>query len=142
MKITYDPQVDVLSILFKNTSAQRSEQKKADTSFEYDKDGDIVAINVFNASQITNPLAVEYSVSLSASGSSTPTLPSNDSVPTTKLESSEEVDSVSLKQRQAFFKLPIEERRRILEKQATEMVNYYQQNLEWKEFLAGDIVDI
>lgn len=52
-----------------------------------------------------------------------------------------ESESLSLDQRQAFLKLPIEERRRILEAQAEKMISHYQEDSEWKELMAGDIID-
>lgn len=49
--------------------------------------------------------------------------------------------SLSLAQRRAFMQLPLEERRRILAQQAEEMTVPYQQNTEWQEIQAGDIVE-
>jgi hypothetical protein len=54
--------------------------------------------------------------------------------------SSEEI-SPSLKQRLAFLKLPMTERRNILESQAEIMHSHYQQDSEWQELMAGDIID-
>ena len=47
----------------------------------------------------------------------------------------------SLKQRLAFLKLPMAERRHILESQAEIMLSHYQQDSEWQELMAGDIID-
>ncbi len=47
----------------------------------------------------------------------------------------------SLDQRFAFLKLPMAERRQILESQAETMVTHYQQESEWQELMAGDIID-
>jgi hypothetical protein len=76
----------------------------------------------------------------------TPNLPIGQSVEVIVLVpdtnySSEQGQSLSLEQRIAFLKLPISERRRILQVQAESMVTHYEQNSEWKEFMAGDIVD-
>ncbi|EAZ93041.1 hypothetical protein [Crocosphaera chwakensis] len=49
--------------------------------------------------------------------------------------------TLTLEQRRAFLKLPLSERRRILSQQAAEMEKHYQENTDWKEFLAGDIID-
>ena len=49
--------------------------------------------------------------------------------------------SPSLKQRLAFLKLPMTERRNILESQAEIMLSHYQQDYEWRELMAGDIID-
>ena len=43
--------------------------------------------------------------------------------------------------RQAFLRLSLEERRRILAERAEAMKEHYEQDPEWKEFLAGDIVE-
>jgi hypothetical protein len=53
----------------------------------------------------------------------------------------DEEQSISLEKRQAFLKLPLAERRRILENQAEIMVSHYQQNSDWQELMAGDIIE-
>ncbi|MEM9907564.1 MAG: hypothetical protein AAF921_21350 [Cyanobacteria bacterium P01_D01_bin.44] len=50
-------------------------------------------------------------------------------------------DEIALEKRYAFLKKPLEERRRILAEQAETMQFHYEQNTEWKELMAGDIVD-
>jgi hypothetical protein len=50
-------------------------------------------------------------------------------------------DLLTLQERYAFLKLPLAERRRILAEQAEAMQAHYQQNPEWKELMAGDIVE-
>jgi hypothetical protein len=52
-----------------------------------------------------------------------------------------ENQSLSLEQRLAFLKLPMAERRRILESQAETMISHYEEDSEWKELMSGDIVD-
>jgi len=52
-----------------------------------------------------------------------------------------EEQTLSLEQRQNFLKLPMAERRRILESQAEELVQHYQQDSEWQELMAGDIIN-
>ena len=49
--------------------------------------------------------------------------------------------SSTLEQRLAFLKLPMIERRRILESQAETALAHYQQNSEWQELMSGDIID-
>jgi hypothetical protein len=39
MKITYDPEVDVLCILFSNASIEESDENKPGVILDYDKDG-------------------------------------------------------------------------------------------------------
>lgn len=41
--------------------------------------------------------------------------------------------------RQAFMKLPIAERRRILAEQAEAMAEHYEQDLEWREWVNFDV---
>ena len=53
----------------------------------------------------------------------------------------EEGQSPSLEQRLAFLKLPIAERRHLLESQAEIMLSHYQQDSEWQELMIGDIID-
>jgi hypothetical protein len=47
----------------------------------------------------------------------------------------------ALAERRALLRIPLAERRRILAERAEAMVDYYQQDGEWKEFLTGDIVE-
>jgi hypothetical protein len=56
-------------------------------------------------------------------------------------ESSAEEQTLTLKQRQDFLKLPMSERRLILESQAEAMLAHYQEDSEWQELMAGDIID-
>ena len=53
----------------------------------------------------------------------------------------EEEQSLTIEQRLDFLKLPIAERRQILESQAEEILAHYQQETEWKELMVGDIID-
>lgn len=47
----------------------------------------------------------------------------------------------TLAQRRAFMCLPLKERRQILQRQAEEIYNHYQEDPEWQEIEVGDIVD-
>jgi uncharacterized protein YuzE len=63
MKVTYDPEVDVLRILFSSAPIEESDEDKPGVIIDYDKDGNVVGLEVLNASQrIENPRAVEYAV--------------------------------------------------------------------------------
>jgi hypothetical protein len=53
----------------------------------------------------------------------------------------EKEESLSLEERKAFLKLPIAERRRIMEAQAEKMLSHYEEDSEWKELMAGDIIE-
>jgi uncharacterized protein YuzE len=63
MKITYDPDVDVLRILFSNTPIEESDEDKPGVILDYDKHGNIVGLEILDASKrMENPRAVEYAV--------------------------------------------------------------------------------
>ena len=63
MKVTYDPEVDVLRILLSDTSIEESDEDKPGVILDYDKDGNVVGIEILEASKrISNPRSVEYAV--------------------------------------------------------------------------------
>ena len=63
MKITYDPEVDVLRILFSNTPIEESDEDKPGIILDYDKDGNIVGLEILDASKrMENPRSIEYAV--------------------------------------------------------------------------------
>lgn len=63
MKVTYDPEVDVLRILFRDAPIDESDEDKPGIILDYDKDGNIVGLEVINASKrVENPRAVEYAL--------------------------------------------------------------------------------
>ena len=49
--------------------------------------------------------------------------------------------SLSLRECRRFLKLPKEERERILSEQAEKMVDFYENDTEWREWLAGPIIE-
>jgi uncharacterized protein YuzE len=63
MKVTYDPEVDVLRIIFSNTPVEESDEDKPGVILDYDKDGNIVGLEILDASKrMENPRLVEYAV--------------------------------------------------------------------------------
>ena len=63
MKVTYDPEVDVLRILFSNSPIEESDEDKPGVIIDYDKDGNLVGMEILDASKrIDNPRAVDYLV--------------------------------------------------------------------------------
>ena len=63
MKVTYDPEVDVLRILFRDVPIEESDEDKPGVILDYDKDGTLVGMEVLNASQrVENPRGVDYAV--------------------------------------------------------------------------------
>jgi uncharacterized protein YuzE len=63
MKVTYDPEVDVLRIVFRDIDIEESDEEKPGMILDYDKDGNIVGMEILDASKrIENPRSVEYAV--------------------------------------------------------------------------------
>jgi YD repeat-containing protein len=63
MRATYDPEVDVLKIVFSDVPVEESDEERPGVILDYDKDGNIVAIEVLDAStRVTNPRSFEYAV--------------------------------------------------------------------------------
>lgn len=49
MKVTYDPDVDVLRILFSNTQIEESEETRPGVILDYDKEGNVVGMEILDA---------------------------------------------------------------------------------------------
>lgn len=63
VKITYDPEVDVLQIVFSDAPVEESDEEKPGIILDFDKKGDIVGIEILDAShRMENPRSVEYAV--------------------------------------------------------------------------------
>jgi uncharacterized protein YuzE len=63
MKAFYDPEVDVLRLLFSNRPIEESDEDKPGIIIDYDKDGNIVGMEVLQASKrVENPRSFEYAV--------------------------------------------------------------------------------
>lgn len=63
MKVKYDQEVDVLTIEFSNATVQESDSDKPGIILDYDKDGNVVGLEILNASKrIENPQSMEYAV--------------------------------------------------------------------------------
>ncbi len=63
MKVTYDPEVDVLRILLSEAPIEESDEDKPGVILDYDKDGNIVGLEILEASKrTTNPRSVEYAI--------------------------------------------------------------------------------
>jgi uncharacterized protein YuzE len=61
MKVTYDPEVDVLRIIFRNAPIEESDEDKPGVILDYDAAGNLVGLEVLNASRrVENPR--EYAV--------------------------------------------------------------------------------
>ncbi|HSH39856.1 MAG TPA: DUF2283 domain-containing protein [Chthoniobacterales bacterium] len=63
MKVTYDPEADVLRILFRDVPVDESDEDKPGVILDYDSEGNLVGMEVLNASQrVENPRGVDYAV--------------------------------------------------------------------------------
>ncbi len=63
MKITYDPEVDVLRILLSNSAIEESDEDKPGVILDCDKDGNTVGLEILDASKrMENPRSLEYAV--------------------------------------------------------------------------------
>jgi uncharacterized protein YuzE len=70
MKVTYDPEVDVLRILFSSAPIEESDEDKPGIILDYDKKGNVVGMEILDASRRTeNPRAMEYAIAEPASAS-------------------------------------------------------------------------
>lgn len=63
MKVTYDSEVDVLRMLFSDARIAESDEDKPGVILDYDEAGNVVGLEILNASQrVDNPRAVDYAV--------------------------------------------------------------------------------
>ncbi len=49
MKVMYDPEIDVLRILFSSASIEESDEDKSGVIIDYDQEGSIVGMEILNA---------------------------------------------------------------------------------------------
>ena len=64
MKVTYDPEVDVVRIILHDVPVDESDEDKPGVIIDYDKDGNVIGIEILDASQrVENPRSLEYAVS-------------------------------------------------------------------------------
>jgi uncharacterized protein YuzE len=63
VKVTYDPEVDVLRILLSDAPIEDSDEDKPGVILDYDKDGNSVGLGILDASRrVSGPRSVEYAV--------------------------------------------------------------------------------
>ena len=61
MKITYDAEVDVLRLLFRDAPVAESDEDKPGVIVDYDRDGNIVGMEILDASKrVEDPRKVEF----------------------------------------------------------------------------------
>jgi uncharacterized protein YuzE len=65
MKVTYDPEVDVLRILLSDAAIEESDEDKPGVILDYDIDGNVVGLEILEASKrMTNPRSLDYAVTV------------------------------------------------------------------------------
>lgn len=63
IKIDYDQASDILSMLFSSSPVEESDEVKPGVILDYDADGNVVGLEILDASRrMENPAAVELSV--------------------------------------------------------------------------------
>lgn len=63
MKVTYDPQVDVLSIRLSSATIDESDESHPGVILDFDTEGGIVGIEILDASRrVEQPNTYEYAV--------------------------------------------------------------------------------
>lgn len=63
MKVKYDPEVDVLTIVFSEAPVEESDEEKPGVVLDFDKAGNIVSLEILEAStRVSDPMSVEYAV--------------------------------------------------------------------------------
>ena len=63
MKVVYDQEVDVLRILFSKAAIEESDEDKPGIVLDYDRDGNIVGLEVLDASKrMEDPKSLDYAV--------------------------------------------------------------------------------
>jgi len=64
MKVFYDQSADTLTIIFAETPVVESDEDKPGVILDYDKNGNLVSLEILDASQRVNlPGKIEYQVS-------------------------------------------------------------------------------
>lgn len=63
MRVVYDPEVDILSILLSESPVAESDHEKSGVILDYDRAGNVVGIEVLQAStRMPDPMSVHYAV--------------------------------------------------------------------------------
>ena len=63
MKVTFDPETDILRVVFSSRPVDESDADKPGVILDYDSDGNIVSLEILDASKrLENPRSMEYAI--------------------------------------------------------------------------------
>ena len=63
MKVDYDKQVDILSVVFSDVPVEESDEVRPGVILDFDAEGRVVGMEILDASRrMDNPAAVEFAV--------------------------------------------------------------------------------
>lgn len=63
MRVTYDPEVDALSIVLSEALVEESDEAKPGVILDYDAAGNVVGLEILNASKrVDNSGAIDYAL--------------------------------------------------------------------------------
>jgi uncharacterized protein YuzE len=63
VRVKYDPEVDVLSILLSDALVEESDESKPGVVLDYDVAGNVVGIEILDASKrMGDPMSVEFAI--------------------------------------------------------------------------------
>ena len=66
MKVIYDPHTDTLTLILKDSPVAESEEAKPGIILDYDAEGNLVSVEVLDASQrVTEPYGIEFQMAKS-----------------------------------------------------------------------------